>query len=194
MDFMTTTTPSPVREPRQAEHGLTLVELMVSMALAALLMAAVLSSFVFLGKEGRSIANYHEMETQARIGFERFAEDVRQAADLTWDSDTQVTLELDGGSVIYGYNNANKTFYRETGGVRTTVFEGVEAFSFNGYKVTGALVVFNAGDPTSRAQASKDTKQLQISLRTARTAVTVNKATNTVLSARFILRNKQVTT
>ena len=43
------------------------------------------------------------------------------------------------------------------------------------------------------AAAGTNTKQLQISLQASRTNQTVVAATNTVLSARFILRNKIVT-
>ena len=49
-------------------------------------------------------------------------------------------------------------------------------------------------DLSDLAQAAQVTKQLQISLRASRTTATVATATNTVLSARFILRNKHVTT
>ena len=44
-----------------------------------------------------------------------------------------------------------------------------------------------------RSTASSSTKQLQISLEASRSNTTVVAATNTVLSARFILRNKIVT-
>jgi len=44
-----------------------------------------------------------------------------------------------------------------------------------------------------RTAASSSTKQLQITLEATRTNTTVVAATNTVLSARFILRNKIVT-
>jgi hypothetical protein len=39
-----------------------------------------------------------------------------------------------------------------------------------------------------------ETKQIQLTLRTVRTGVTTVNATNAVLSARVVLRNKQVST
>jgi hypothetical protein len=44
-----------------------------------------------------------------------------------------------------------------------------------------------------RVAASSSTKQLQISLEASRTTRTVTTASNLVLSARYILRNKIVT-
>ena len=60
---------------------MTLVELIIGMTLASVLMTAVLSSFLFLGRSGFALSHYNEMELQARLGLERFAEDVRQASD-----------------------------------------------------------------------------------------------------------------
>ncbi len=177
----------------RASHGMTLVELMIGMTLASVLMTAVLSSFLYLGRSGIALANYNDMEQQARLGLERFAEDVRQASDLVWDSDTQVSLSVGAATVIYGYDAARKSVYRETGGVRHTILDGIETFVFTGYAITGAPVVFTASDPASRLQASHNTKQLQVSMRAVRTRATVATATNAVLSARFILRNKKVT-
>lgn len=61
--------------------------------------------------------------------------------------------------------------------------------------ITGDSV--NTADLSTAAKreaASGVTKQLQIYLKSGRTSSTVNTATNTVLSARYILRNKRVTT
>jgi hypothetical protein len=44
-----------------------------------------------------------------------------------------------------------------------------------------------------RSAASGVTKQIQIYIEVARNSVTAVQATNTVLSARYILRNKRVT-
>ncbi len=195
---MISTTHSHARErglagTDRAARGMTLVELIIGMTLASVLMTAVLSSFLFLGRSGFALSHYNEMELQARLGLERFAEDVRQASDLAWDSDTQVTLTVGPATVIYGYDAARKSVYRETGGVRHTMLEGIETFVFTGYAITGAPIVFTASNPASRLQAGHDTKQLQISMRAVRTRATIATTTNTVLSARFILRNKKVT-
>src|SRR5574344_1079459 len=102
--FMISTTHSHARErglagTDRAARGMTLVELIIGMTLASVLMTAVLSSFLFLGRSGSALSHYNEMELQARLGLERFAEDVRQASDLAWDSDTQVTLTVGGKSL-----------------------------------------------------------------------------------------------
>ena len=73
------------------------------------------------------------------------------------------------------------------------LINGVTAgtFSFRAFNVAGVeMPVANAGQ---RTIANASTKQLQLSLQASRFNTTVVAATNTVLSARFILRNKHVT-
>jgi prepilin-type N-terminal cleavage/methylation domain-containing protein len=154
---MTTTTLSPTRK-RASRRGFTLVEVMISAGLGAFLLAAVLSTFLFMGRSGTNLQNYSDMEGQARQALEAFAEDVRQASAITWNSNVSMTLTVNSASVVYEYDSSAKTF-----------------------------------SSSDRTTANSSTKQVQISLEASRTNTTVVAATNTVLSARFILRNKVVT-
>jgi Tfp pilus assembly protein PilW len=184
---MTTTTPSPTRRPEafRSARGFTLVELLISAGLAGFILTAVLSSFLFLGRSGANIQNYNDMEAQARRALEFFAQDVRQASSITWNSTTEVRLIVDSASITYGYHAASQQFRRN--GV--ALVTGVTAFEFKAFNITG-----NELSLADLATAGRSTKQLQVSLSAARTSRTVATATNTVLSARFILRNKRVTT
>ncbi len=187
---MTTITPSPTPRPerrpaRAGARGFTLVEVLISAGLAGFVLTAVLSSFLFLGRSGANIQNYNDMEAQARRALEFFAQDVRQASSITWGSTTEVRLIVDGASITYGYSSSSRQFQRN--GV--ALVTGITAFEFKAFNITGTEL--SLADLTA---AGRSTKQLQVSLSAARTSRTVATATNTVLSARFILRNKRVTT
>jgi Tfp pilus assembly protein PilW len=173
---------------RTVTAGFTLVEVMVGASLATFILAGVLSTFLFLGRTGANIANYTEMEGQARRGLEMFAEDVRQASSITWNSANSVTLVVNSIAVVYQFDSANSAFQRLDPGNTRTLLSGITTFQFKGYNINGAEV-----DLSDLTAAGKITKQLQISLRASRTTRTVATATNTVLSARFILRNKRIT-
>jgi len=194
MDFMTTTTRSRARKPagsplqRTVAAGFTLVEVMVGASLATFILAGVMSTFLFLGRTGANVANYTEMESQARRGLEMFAEDVRQAGSITWNSANSVTLVVNSVPVVYEFDSTVSSFIRRDPGNSRTLLSGITTFQFKGYNINGAEV-----DLTDLTAAGKITKQLQISLRASRTTRTVTSATNTVLSARFILRNKRIT-
>lgn len=189
---MITTTPSPTRHPearRRTSRGFTLVEVLISAGLAGFILTAVLSTFLFLGRSGANIQNYNDMEAQARRALEMFAQDVRQASAITWGSNVQVDLTVDGVLVRYLYDAGTTTFYRRSATGTTQLVTGITAFEFKAFNINGTELSL-----TDLTAAGRSTKQLQVSLSAARTSRTVATATNTVLSARFILRNKRVTT
>lgn len=192
MDFMTTTTPWPgsKRGSHRAFRGFTLVEVMIGATLSSFVLAAVLSTFLFLGRSGANIRNYTDMETQARKALEQFAEDTRQASAVTWASSTSVTLVVNSTNVAYSYASGN--FTRTVGGTDTTLLSGITSFSFLAYTISGSPIS-DFSTAAARTTANGTTKQIQISLSASRSSQTVATATNIVLSARYVMRNKRVT-
>ena len=191
---MTIITPSRTRNGgrRSRIAGFSLVEIMIGATLSSFILAGTLSTFLFLGRSGANIQNYSDMESQARKALEIFAEDARQASAITWTSNVQVSLTVNAALVVYSYSNANGTFSRSDGSGTRTLISGITfgTFTFRGYNLSGTELPLTSA--AELAAAGTNTKQLQISLQDSRTNQTVVAATNTVLSARFILRNKIV--
>ncbi|MDB4385566.1 prepilin-type N-terminal cleavage/methylation domain-containing protein [Opitutaceae bacterium] len=191
MASTSTTTPSPVLK---TTDGFTLVEVMISSVLATIILSAVLSMFLFLGRSSANIINYAEMESQARRGLEFFAQDTRQSSDLVLNSTSSVTLTVGASTITYAFDSSTGDFTRTMGGVTSVLLEGITTFTFSGYKITGATVdTSDLSTAAKRDAAGGVTKQIQIYIEVARNSVTAVQATNTVLSARYILRNKRVT-
>lgn len=195
---MTTTTRSPGPEAQRSRHlgaasGFTLVEVMIGAALSTVILAAVLTSYLFIIRSGANLVNYSSMEAQARSALELFAEDTRQASAITWNSANSVTLVVNSAAVVYEYDTSSNTFFRRTAGDTRALLTGITAFQYKAYNINGAEIT-DFGSSTALTAAGKSTKQLQVSLSVARSTQTVVRATNVVLSARFILRNKRITT
>lgn len=190
---MTTITPSRGPDRLSARtarrRGFTLVEVMIGATISSFVLAGVLTAYLFIVRSGVGLVNYSEMEQEARNALELFAQDTRQASSITWNSKVSVTLTVDSVPVVYQYNDAKKTFERLVSGETRTILEGISAFEFKAFNITGAEIDYSS----DLAAAGRQTKQLQLSLSAARSNTTVVRATNTVLSARFILRNKRVT-
>ena len=121
--------------------------------------------------------------------------------NLTWTSTSSVTLTVVTSTsatylVTYAYDSStsgttSKCFYRVLGAATSTserriLVRNVTEFSFRRYKVVNGVDFTATND--------LETKQLQITLRSVRTAVTTVDTTNAVLSARVVLRNKIVST
>jgi Tfp pilus assembly protein PilW len=193
---MTITTLSPARKAANRARGFTLVEMMIGAGLSSFILAGVLSTFLFLGRSGANISNYSDMEAQARKALELFAEDTRQASAVSWAGSHSVTLTVNSVGVTYTY--AAGAFSRTVGSSSsTTLLTGIQTPTssnpfFRAYSINGAEIT-DFSTTTARTTANNTTKQIQISLRAARTTQTVAAASNIVLSARYVLRNKRVT-
>lgn len=203
---MPTTTPVPALERRPARRrAFTLAEILVATSLSAVVLAGVLSSVLMISRSGYLLNNYIEMETQSRLALEQFALDVRVAQDIEWmrESDTAPLTGLtltapDGTRILYQYfprvGDTDGILIRKrtapTEGAETIIITGIETLAFIAYKID-TEIINSAG--LTLANINLNTKQVQISLSARRTRTTVVDATNNVVSARFVLRNKRVT-
>jgi prepilin-type N-terminal cleavage/methylation domain-containing protein len=197
-------TSSTIRSKRPAgRRGFTLVEVMIAASLGTMVLAGVMSTFLMLGRSGANVANYSMMEAQSRRALEEFSQDLRMASGITWNSTSSITLTIPNnytptlGIVTYSYDSASETFNRSprdsssAAGTTTTLINNVVSFSYARFdRINNA------------STADTTTKRIQLSM-TASTAVTASTAsgdrrksrtvpgaTNIILSASYILRNK----
>lgn len=168
-----------------------MAEVMVASTISVFALAGTTSAVLMCARSGAALTNYVEMETQARKALELFGQDARMAKSITWSSATSVTLTIPtaGSDVTCAYTLTGSTFTRTyAGGTAVTLVTGVTRLEFSGYRLDGTEVTLS-----NLAQANIDTKQVQLSLWAQRNTQTVATNTHTVLSARFIMRNKIVT-
>jgi Tfp pilus assembly protein PilW len=204
-------TSSTRRIDRVASRGFTLTELMISGVLSTVILAGVLSTFLMILRTGANASSYSELEARARKALELFSREVRLANSVGSNySATSVTLGIPDTSpsrtnvaypVTYAFDTTNHEFTRTgpppdgpSGTSSTTVLvdgvqqiSGVNPFNYYRYVTTGGYV---DGFNTNTATNAAEIKQIEINFVALRTNVTVAAATNKVLSARFILRNK----
>ncbi len=185
-----------------ARRAFTLAEVMIAATLSVFVLAGVLSAFLMIGRTGFNSSSYSEMETTLRHGLEMFAEDVRAASDIRWNSAQSVTLTVPTATnatflVTYAYDSAPTSstagcFYRVLGNSASTnqrqvlVRQVAPDFSFQRYKIEQPGIADNA------ATTDLETKQIRLTLRATRTGVTTVAANQRALSASYILRNKRV--
>jgi Tfp pilus assembly protein PilV len=180
----------------ERQRGFTLTEVMISAGLSVFVLAGILTTFLMLGRSGYNASSYSTMESEARRALEKLSEDARMATNIEWTSNASITLTVGSNKIIYAYDSSStgdtaRSFYRRevlaSGTARPLILvRDVSEFAFCRYKVLNGVNYTAANDT--------ETKQIQITLRAVRARSTVVAATNAVLSARIVLRNKKVTT
>jgi prepilin-type N-terminal cleavage/methylation domain-containing protein len=180
--------------------GFTLVEVLIGTTLAALVMAAVLSSFVFLGRSLGRLANYQTLEAKGREALTYLRGDFAQAQAVkngTTPDATTVTLVLPGGEVTYTYDSTALSLHRQANFGANRDFYLLQndycsctTFTFGYYTTTD-------GTPTSQATPGLNVpysiKQIQVRfiLQTPGTASPATRVSHEIVSSRFLVRNKR---
>jgi type IV pilus assembly protein PilW len=167
-----------VRSPiaTQTTRGFTLIEILIAMAIGAIVMAAIVDTFITQRKTYDLQEQIAEMTQNARIGMGMLSREVRMAgynpagatfeaisydltklefrADLNGDGDP----DDDGETIAYFYDAATLQLMRETSGSQQPLAENITAFTFSYLDQAGAVVSNTA-----------DVYQIEVSI-TARTA------------------------
>ncbi len=178
-----TTTTGHFRRARPG-RGMTLMEVMISLGLITLFFAAAISAVDFTGRSALGVLNYTQMNAESRSGLELFSRDARMAVDVTAFSQTSITFLLPGaaGSVTYALDSSANTFVRTpTVGNARILMTRVDELEFERFNLLN--------QPASN---HLETKQIQLQSRMERRVLGRFRTTDSVISARFILRNKRV--
>jgi Tfp pilus assembly protein PilW len=199
---------TPPTERRRA-GGFTLVELLISFGLASVIMAGVMTTFVMMARTGVLAQNYSELEVEARKALELFSREARMANGITAYGANSVTFTIPDTtwnrtsnlySVTYSFDTATKKFTRTgppitdpTGAAATTTLVtnvlpigSTDFIRYFRYVTSG----YSTGFTSNYATSALEIKQIELNFIAQRTQTAVATATDKVLSARFILRNK----
>jgi prepilin-type N-terminal cleavage/methylation domain-containing protein len=181
------------------QRGFTLVELLIGSSLAAMVMTAILSSFIFMGRNLSRLASYQALENEARQALGYLRQDFALAKAVkggTTPTANTVTLVLPAGEVTYTYDAATFTVRRQANfganGDFTLLHNSQSDctdYSFRYYTTSDAA-------PTD--QASPDTyvpysiKQIEVGfvLESPATWAAAARSRYEAASSRFLIRNR----
>lgn len=186
--------------PRRPAHsGFTLVEVLIGSTLAAIVLAGVLTSFVFLGRSLTRLANYQMLEARSREALTYLHDDFTVATAVSNGStptSTSLTLSLPAGTVTYTYDATAKSLRRQaTFGASQdlTLLQNDHcnciAFGFTYYSGTNGSVNSQINSSVNVPYSIKQV-QVNFTLQNPATASTGAQARFDMVSPRFQLRNK----
>ena len=173
---------------RRASPGFTLAELIVGLTLSSMLLLAILSSYLFLGRNLTRLGINQELEKQSRRALSYLAFDLRMTRSVSSATSTALTLVRPEGTVTYNYSGGSLTRTASFGITPALVlFSNGQSFAFSYYTTGG-------GSPASQVTGQVvplSVKQVDVAfslaegLRDSGTRTAFRAA-----SARFILRNR----
>lgn len=199
-----TTEKSRMTHTHRSNSGFTLAEFMVAMTISMFVLASSYATVFSLAKGSKSMINFSEMNNQTRFAVELFGRDSRMAEDVTvanattlttlnsiWNSSTNAYRDY---RVTYKYYPAAGTFKRTVVDVLTggTVEDRILLYDVQDLKFT-YYSLMNQADPLTTLETNRllEIKHVQIEAELQRKVLNVTN-TNYIISARFMLRNKDV--
>ena len=166
-----------MRRMQQFQKGFTLIELLAAMAISAIVLMALTTTFISQSRSYDAQDAINAMQQSARAAMDMITREVRMAgyntngtfnfvaipydatqlrilANLNGDADTNGANE----DITYAYDSTNDQIDRTTGGTTEALVDNIDAFTFD--------YLDENGNPTT---TSADIRQIQISI-TARTS------------------------
>lgn len=174
----------------RSSRGFTLAELLVGLTLSSMLLLAIMSSYLFLGRNLTRMGIHQTLEAQSRRALSFLAFDMRMARTVSSATSTAVTLVRPEGTVTYTYSGGSLTRTASFGINPTLVlFDNGQSFAFSYYTASG-------GSPVSQVNSQIvpfSVKQIDVAFSLAEGVL--ESGTRTAFrsaSARFVLRNRQL--
>lgn len=180
-------------------RGFTLVEVLISASLAGIVMTAVLSSFVFMGRSMSRLSSYQALETESRKALAYMQRDFAVALRVkngTSPSASAVTLVLPAGEVSYTYDGSTKRVRRQATFGGNADFYLLSSSSSECTTFTFSYYTTTDGAPTDQVTPANfvpySIKQIQVRfvVESPSAWTTETRARFEAKSARYLFRNR----
>lgn len=186
------------RKAKKGSQGFTLVEVLIGSTLGCMIMAAVLSTFVFIGQNLARLASYQALENESRKILGYLSKDLSLAQGVktsTTPTAATVTLVLPSGDVTYTYDSSTRALRRQaTFGVTSLTFLHNDSCQCTTF--TFRYFTTSDGAPTDQATSTSNVpfsiKQIQASyvLESPDGWSILTRTRYEGASARYLLRNR----
>jgi len=179
----------PSRRHRRNTAGFTLPEMMIGMTIGSMLLAGVLTTYIYLMKGFQAVANYREIHAGGRKAVDIFAKDVRAVSAITTFNSGSLTVSIPTNFTSSGTVLGTKTVtyvYRNSALYRTDSSTGnTDMLATNIYSLTWMLYDHIGSNTTLTSTA----KGISIDVKLRKFVISQIQSED-YLSARLDMRNK----
>jgi Tfp pilus assembly protein PilW len=169
---------------------MTLLEMLIAMSIGVVVLTSVGAFSLYGGRSFAAIANYLEMETDSRNALDTLTRDIRQATALTAYTSTQLTFQdADGQPLLFTYSPGAQTLTKTKGSQSKVLLTGCDSLSFAIFQRTP----IGGTDQAYPASSAATAKLVQVTWLCSRKIIGVTANTESVQTAKIVMRKKRVT-
>jgi hypothetical protein len=166
----------------------TLVELLVSIALGAIVLTGLAQVLFYSGRSFAAISNYSDLDYNSDYTLKVMSREIRRAMSVKAASETSITLvDSDNIDLQYVWDSTAKTVSRIKNGVTEVLLKDCEYILFTLWQRNP---VFGTFDQYPRTLTASKAKLIQVTWICRRRVMGTQVNTLSELSAKFVLRNQ----
>jgi len=176
-----------MRKSKIYETAFVLPEVLVTMALAGMLLAVVLALSVYSSRSFAAVANYLNLEQQSRVALDQMSREIRQTRRLLAFTPTSITLQdFDGNQLQYNFDADSHSLTRTAVSQTSTILTNCDFLQFSIFQRTPESNTFSG----IVEQSISDAKMVQVTWACSRKILGAKVNSANVESAKIVLRNK----
>ena len=176
-----------LRTQRQA--GLTLVELMVTVAISSLVLLGLAALIFYTGRSFAAMANYVDLDAKSRNALDTMSREIRQTKRVVTGTSTNLVFEdFDGTDLAYTYDASTRTLTRTKNGVPDAepLLTECNFLEFAMYQRNPKSGVYDQYPTATEATC----KLIQLKWVCSRDLIQARRNTESVQSAKIVIRKQ----
>ena len=171
----------------RARSAFTLVEMLFTLGVAAVVLAGVLAFLAFSNRSFASLTNYLDLDQQTQLALDKMSREIRQAGNVTSFNSTNITLTANNGETLsYSYNPNQQTLTRTQGATNETLLTECNSLTFSVFTRSPSNNTFN---PYTTGSAGS-VKLVELTWNCSRGILGITANTESMQSAKIVMRKK----
>jgi Tfp pilus assembly protein PilW len=174
-----------IKPKRRRILGMTLVEMMISVGIGTVVLAAVASLSFYTARSMAAMSNYADLDRQSRNALDQMTLKIRSATRMTSFNTTNVNFLYNGQTLNYNFNARTKTLKETYAGYSKNLLEDCNQLQFSVFQRNVISNSFNQVTTTS----TNDAKSIIVTWSCSRSLLGNLINSESVQSARIVIRN-----
>jgi len=170
---------------RRRKLAMTLVEMMISVGIGGVVLAAVASLSFYTARSMAAMSNYADLDRQSRNALDQMTLKVRSSTRMTSFNSTNVNFLYNGQNLNYNFNSTKKILTETYGGYAKVLLADCNQLQFSVFQRNVISNSFNQVTTTS----TNDAKSLIVTWSCSRSLLGNLINSESVQSARIVIRN-----